>query len=90
MTVVTWWTSWPELGRRTGVRDVVACMSNSTLTRPTSRSTSAWSVRRLVRTVGSYTGTASVVGSYTGTRSAVGTWTGTPAGATGSYVSSQR
>ena len=64
-------------------------MSNSTLTRPTSRSTStaAASVRR--RTVGSYTGTPSAVGSYTGTPSAVGSYTGTQASA-GSYVSSHR
>ena len=70
-------------------------MSNMTLTRPTSATTSTRtartsSVRRLVRTVGSYTGTASVVGSYTGTPSVVGSYTGTQTSAFGSYVSSQR
>ena len=67
-------------------------MSNMTLTRSTPRTTSApvARVRRLVRTVGTYTGTRSALGSYTGTPSAVGSYTGTQARAFGHYVSSQR
>ena len=62
-------------------------MSNMTLTRPTTVTTS---VRRLVARVGTYTGTPSAVGSYTGTPSVLGSYTGTHAQAFGSYVSSQR
>lgn len=70
-------------------------MSNMTLTRSTPPTTSARTaptsrVRRLVRTVGTYTGTSSGVGSYTGTPSVVGSYTGTQTSAFGSYVSSQR
>ena len=62
-------------------------MSNLTLTRPTAPTTS---VRRLVATVGSYTGRASSVGAYVGTPSIVGSYTGTHTSAFGSYVRSQR
>ncbi len=63
-------------------------MSNMTLTRPTTPTTS---VRRfLASKVGSYTGTPSGLGSYTGTPAIVGSYTGTQASAFGSYVRSQR
>jgi hypothetical protein len=62
-------------------------MSNMTLTRPTAPTTS---VRRLLATVGSYTGTTSAVGSYTGTASVLGSYTGTHGSAFGSYIRSQR
>jgi hypothetical protein len=64
-------------------------MSNMTLTRPTAP-TSTPVGRRVLRTVGSYTGTRSGLGSYTGTPAIVGSYTGIHAQAFGSYVSSQR
>ena len=87
MTAVTWWRSWLVRGSGRRRPDVVACMSNMTLTRSTTRT---GSVRRLVRTVGTYTGTSSATGSYTGAPSIVGSYTGTHTSALGSYVRSQR
>ena len=86
MTAVTWWTSWPRVAADPGLLALDTCMSNMTLTRPTAPTVA----RRVLRTVGSYTGTRSGTGSYTGTPAIVGSYTGTHTQAFGSYVSSQR